>query len=353
MGKNWPDRFIKRKDELKTCWSRAYDCQRALNEDLVVIGRWFDLVRSVKEKYGILDEDTYNFNETRFIMGVIGSKLVITGSERRGKRKAIQSGNREWTTIINAINAQGWVVPPFTIFAGKNHINTWYEDTSEMDDWVIGVSSNGWTTNELGVAWLKHFNAHTKSRTVGVYRLLIIDGHESHNSIEFQDLCNEEKIITLCMPSHSSHLLQPLDVGIFSPLKRAYRSQISDLARLMATKINKPAFIQAYKAAYYKVFTKKNICASFRGAGLVPLDPQVVLSKVDVRLRTPTPAAPEATAWESKTPSNVRELEAQSRLLYQQVRQYCSSSPTEARGSLQSLVKGASFTVHSVTVARN
>lgn len=179
-----------------------------------------------------------------------------------------------------------------------------------MDDWVIGVSSNGWTTNELGVAWLKHFNAHTKSRTVGMYRLLIIDGHESHNSTEFQDLC-KEKVITLCMPSHSSHLLQPLDVCIFSPLKRAYRSQISDLARLMATKIDKPAFIQAYKAAYYKVFTKENVCASFRGAGLVPLDPQVVLSKLDVRLRTPTPPAPEATPWESKTPSNIRELEAQ------------------------------------------
>lgn len=85
MGKNWPDRFIKRKDELKTCWTRAYNYQRALNEGLVVIGRWFDLVRSVKEKYGILDEDTYNFDETGFIMGVIGSELVITCSERRGK----------------------------------------------------------------------------------------------------------------------------------------------------------------------------------------------------------------------------------------------------------------------------
>ncbi|EKG09388.1 DDE superfamily endonuclease CENP-B-like protein [Macrophomina phaseolina MS6] len=200
VGKNWPDRFIKRKDELKTCWTRAYDCQRALNEDPVVIERWFDLVRSVKEKYGILDEDTYNFDETGFMMGVIGSELVITGSERR------------------------WAVPPFTIFAGKNHINTWYEDTSGMEDWVIAVSSNGWTINELGVAWLKHFNAHTKSRTVAVYRLLIIDGHESYNSIEFQDLCEKEKIITVCMQSYSSHLLQPLDVGIFSPLKRAYRS---------------------------------------------------------------------------------------------------------------------------------
>ncbi|EKG08912.1 hypothetical protein MPH_14146, partial [Macrophomina phaseolina MS6] len=30
VGKNWPDRFISRRDELKTCWTRAYDRQRAL-----------------------------------------------------------------------------------------------------------------------------------------------------------------------------------------------------------------------------------------------------------------------------------------------------------------------------------
>ena len=56
--------------------------------------------------------------------------------------------------------------------------------------------------------------------------LLIIDGHESHKSLAFQDLCEENKIITLCMPPHSSHILQPLDVGCFAPLKRAYSKEI-------------------------------------------------------------------------------------------------------------------------------
>jgi hypothetical protein len=49
------------------------------------------------------------------------------------------------------------------------------------------VSPNGWMNNEYGVEWLKHFDVHTKSRTVGTHRMLIIDGHESYNSIEFQD----------------------------------------------------------------------------------------------------------------------------------------------------------------------
>jgi hypothetical protein len=107
-------------------------------------------------------------------------------------------------------------------------ISTWFE-LGIPRDWVIQVSPNGWTSNDLRFAWLKHFNLHAKP--VGVYRMLIIDGHKSHCSLEFQDYCKENKIITLCMLSHSLHLLQPLDVTCFAPLKRSYGNGISALAR--------------------------------------------------------------------------------------------------------------------------
>jgi len=51
-----------------------------------------------------------------------------------------------------------------------------------------------------------------------------------------------------------SHLLQPLNMGYFSLLKRAYGGEISALAATKVTKINKLAFLQAYKKAYFKVF---------------------------------------------------------------------------------------------------
>jgi hypothetical protein len=38
---------------------------------------------NMKAKYGIVNEDIYNFNEVGFQMGVIGSRIVITGLERR------------------------------------------------------------------------------------------------------------------------------------------------------------------------------------------------------------------------------------------------------------------------------
>ena len=83
------------------------------------------------------------------------------------------------------VSAAGWAIPPFIIFQGKHHLSAWYKEDSLPRDWVLAVSENGWTTNELGMKWLEHYNRHTKERTVGAYRLLILDGHKSHNLVNF------------------------------------------------------------------------------------------------------------------------------------------------------------------------
>ncbi|KAF7579474.1 hypothetical protein PtrM4_037140 [Pyrenophora tritici-repentis] len=161
--------------------------------------------------------------------------------------------------MIQGVNAIGWAIPPFIIFQGKNHLSAWYKEDNLPYDWVIAVSENGWTTNTLSLEWLKHFDAHTKRRTVGSYRLLVIDGHESHNSLEFQQYCKENKIITLCMPPHSSHLLQPLDVGCFSPLKKAYGRQAENLMRNKINHITKLKFLPCFIGAFKDAITKSNI----------------------------------------------------------------------------------------------
>ena len=111
----------------------------------------------------------------------------------------MQQGNREWMTVVQGTNALGWAIPPFIIFQVKHHLSAWYKENNLSGDWVIAVSENGWTTNELGLEWLKHFNKHTQAHTVGLVRLLIIDGHESHNLLAFQQYCKDNKIVTLCM----------------------------------------------------------------------------------------------------------------------------------------------------------
>jgi hypothetical protein len=155
-----------------------------------------------------------------------------------------------------------------------------------------------------------HFDTHTKNRRLGARRLLILDGHESHHSTEFEQYCQEHDIITLCMPAHASHILQPLDVGCFGPLKKAYGKEVSVLMSKYITHITKVEFLACFKIAHYAAMTPSNVRGGFRGAGLVPHDPDAVLSKLDI-VRTPSPprrlqsATPDA--WVSQTPSNPTE----------------------------------------------
>ena len=58
------------------------------------------------------------------------------------------------------------------------HQKAWYNLIPY--NWSIGVSKNGWTTNEISMYWLEHvFQKYTKDLTIGRYRLLILDGHGS------------------------------------------------------------------------------------------------------------------------------------------------------------------------------
>jgi hypothetical protein len=124
------------------------------------------------------------------MMGQVSTGAVVASSERRGQPKKVQQGNQEWTTVIHGVNAIGWAILPWAISA-------WYKEDDLPHDWAIGVSENGWTTNDLGFEWLKHFDRHTKKRTVEEHCLLIVGGYGSHDSLAIQQCCKENKITTL------------------------------------------------------------------------------------------------------------------------------------------------------------
>ena len=119
VGQRWAHNFVKRQPELRTRWTRKYNYQRAKCKDPKVISEWVALVRNVKAKYGIVDDDIYNFDETGFMMGIIFTGMVVTTSDGRGKAKLAQPGNRQWATVIQGVNALGWTIPPFIILAAQ------------------------------------------------------------------------------------------------------------------------------------------------------------------------------------------------------------------------------------------
>jgi len=92
---------------------------------------------------------------------------------------------------------------------------------------------------------LKHFDNITKGRLVSPeqYRFLILDGCEIHIHIDFVEYCISHRIVAYCLPSHTTHLLQPLDIAIFSPLQKAYGKEVDRLTRFGNVVINKGNFL--------------------------------------------------------------------------------------------------------------
>ena len=93
--------------------------------------------------------------------------------------------------------------------------------------------------------------------------MLVLDGHKNYISIAFKAYCKQKNIITLCLPTHSSHITQPLNVRYFSILKQLYSREIEDFIKASITYITKLEFFHTFKAAYNKTMIPKNVQASF------------------------------------------------------------------------------------------
>ncbi|EED12744.1 transposon, putative [Talaromyces stipitatus ATCC 10500] len=340
VGENWVYNLVKRRPEIESKFSRKYNYERAKCEDPKIIQEYFDRVREVILEYGILPEDIYNFDETGFAMGLCATARVITGSDRYNRPNLLQPGDREWVTAIEAVNSIGWALPSYIIFKAKKYTRLgWFEDLP--DDWKINISDNGWTTDKIGLEWLKtHFIPLIDGRTLGKYRMLILDGHGSHLTAEFDRTCTENNIIPVFMPPHSSHLLQPLDVGCFAVLKRHYGQLVEQQMRLGFNHIDKLDFLTAFLKAL---------------TGLVTFNPDRVYQQLTIRLKTPTPPPSRSSDTQSsclQTPQNARQFKRQMTTTKKRISRHTRSS-SEAIGEVFTRAsKAYEMSINKLTIAQ-
>jgi len=100
------------------------------------------------------------------------------------------------------------------------------------------------------------YDDHGKRRP----RILIFDGHVSHISTEAIRFCIKANIIALCLPRHSTHLLQPLDVGVFSSYAHYYKKELSKRCRFAAHySVDKVTFLEILQDARAQALTEKTI----------------------------------------------------------------------------------------------
>ena len=141
---------------------------------------------------------------------------------------------------METINYGRTKVPSMLIFKGAYHLRKHFKN--DIDGNVYWArSKTGFTNNKLALKYLEHFNRFTKDTAKG-YQMLIFNGHGSHLSQQFINYCWANKIRPFQLPPHTTHLLQPLDVGVFQTLKHYFKKAIQQEVFLGASEISKTDF---------------------------------------------------------------------------------------------------------------
>jgi hypothetical protein len=365
LGKNWHLSFLQRHPDLKSMISSPRSVDRIVAQDRGTFIRWFNLFLEQKEKYHVHEDDVYNMDEKGVALGVAGKQRVIIPKTEKNPHTSGGSGSREWVTATETCSLTGRMLPSWTIFKGVKNLNKWHDTMERIgladSGYHISTSENGWTDNELGQAFLEdHFDRHTKESLKSEYRILIVDGHDSHLTTKEIQYCLDSNIILLCLPPHATHMLQPLDVGCFGPLAQAYKGMITDAYTFGATyNIDKCQFLEIWHAAREKALTSKNITSSWQKCGILqeelgkgPIDREAVLSQLPPEAEGPqsrpsTPRGPVDPNHLNKTPGNVAEVQA----MFQRAKDG-DLSDTDTLILLEKLGKAATNAMAEKTVTR-
>ncbi|OGE47263.1 hypothetical protein PENARI_c052G08478 [Penicillium arizonense] len=232
-GKNWPQEFYLRHPQLKARRLRAIDWKRDDRQIEDKVRHWFAIIGRELVDPAILPENVYNMDETGVLLSVLKSLKVLVHRDDLRKHRGTTM-KRTLVTAIECISADGRCLHPLII---------WPAATNRSDR----------------------------------PRLLICDGFGTHESLEVMKFCFANRIILCRLPSHTSHKLQPCDVGVFGPLKTAYRAQVEQACRAGVKTIGKPHFTYLYDRARNEAFTPRNIRSAWSKSGLFPFDPSRVL----------------------------------------------------------------------------
>ena len=148
---------------------------------------------------------------------------------------------REWLSVLTAINASGTTISNYYIFKWIRKLKN-YTCLCEKGA-LVGMQRKGWIDTIHFIEWMHHFIyklEREESLSQEKRHLLILDGHKSHISLEVLMTANDHGIDMISLPSHTFHSLQPLDVGCFRPFKVAFRAyRDCGISKTMATNVGR------------------------------------------------------------------------------------------------------------------
>jgi hypothetical protein len=265
-GEDWVKSFLTRHPNLSIREPEATSGARAMGFNKVAVNQFFLLLENSIDKHHLTAERIYNCNETGVTVNPKCQSKIIA---LKGKRQvgALTSPERGQTvTGLVCVSAAGMFMPPMLIFLRKRKQQE-FELGLPPGGWAE-VSDSGWINSDLFLKWLNKFIDFSKSTKESPV-LLILDGHSTHTkSLEVIDLA---RVILLCLPPHTSHRLQPLDVSFFKPLSLYYGEELRKWLRCNPGKIVTLWQISSiFGAAFIQSATMKSALKGFEKTGIWP-----------------------------------------------------------------------------------
>ena len=263
----WWQKFLKRHPQLTLRTPAALSYSRVHAADQDSINAYFDILEETLEENDLVSQPCriFNVDETGLSLNPAPLKTVHVKGQKNPSQ--CSSGNRGQITVVGCVSAGGQIIPPMVIWNRK----TVPAQLAQMEcpGTIYGLSTKGWIDQKLFDLWFrKHFLRYAPTDRP---LLLLLDGHSSHYCPDTVKLAAEEGVIVFTIPPHSSHITQPLDKGLYGPLKVAWKQICHDyLIENPGISIGKHNFSSLLSKAWLQSMSPKNAIAGFKTTGVYP-----------------------------------------------------------------------------------
>jgi hypothetical protein len=297
-SQSWLTKFIKYElQDFHFITTKPIAQQRVRAQDEATVHTWFQKYHEFILQHNIKPESLWNMDETGFRIGIPGGERVIV--PRTAKELYTPSPeNRLSITILEIVSAIGAVIPPVLIIPGKIHMDSWYHSNLQGTELFL-LSDSGFSNSQLALRWLQHFIEHTAPHEDK--KLLLLDSHKSHTSSDFIITAAKSNILIYTFPSHLTHILQPLDVGIFHPYKYHRREAVHKAIRDMDLDYKLASFIRDLPNIREQTFKESTITHAFQKAGIWPISYTIAIQKLRSYSK-PRPTTPPTLPIRQLTP---------------------------------------------------
>ena len=272
-GDRWWSNFRRRHPKITLRKLDKLDRNRAQNFNPEVVDKYFKLLKKTLEDNSLMTSPRRIYNCDESFLPLDGSREKAVTYVKSKCAYGQVTGTTEHITLLCGASAAGIALPPMIIYP-KAFPGGAYTFKGP-DDAVYAKSESGWVDSELFLSWMKKiFLVHAvPQRPV----LLLIDGHKSHLTLELIDLARANDVILLCLPPHTTHALQPLDVSVFKSLKDQFYKSLRAFCFLKKNfVVSKKEFASVVKDPFEKAFSMSSIKAGFKKCGIFPFNPGAI-----------------------------------------------------------------------------